>query len=84
MEPSHASATRISHDMNKDEKPVPLGRLETVSKGEVGDASRIPESLRELSTDEIAALNKKLIRKMDLYILLISKFIPMMKCFVSQ
>lgn len=76
MEPSHDATTRISHEMNKDEKPVPLNRLETVSKGEVGDASRIPESLRELSTEEIEALNKKLVRKMDLVLLPIRKFTP--------
>lgn len=75
MESSHHdSESGISQDVHKDNlKSTPLDRMDSVTRGEVGDVSRIPESLRELDADEIASLNKKLVRKMDLVILPISK-----------
>jgi MFS family permease len=64
-----ASATQAS-DMNKDIFKSPsLTGMNSVSPGEMGEISRMPESLRELSADEMASLNKKLVRKMDLVIL---------------
>lgn len=41
----------------------------SVAYGEATSSGRMPESLRNLSTDEISVLNKKLVRKMDLVIL---------------
>ena len=70
MEPSHAdSASATSHDQQKDIKSNDLGVINSVSPGEMNDTNRMPESLRELSSEELARLNKKLVRKMDLVIL---------------
>ncbi|KAK0125376.1 hypothetical protein ONS95_000604 [Cadophora gregata] len=65
--PDSASAT--SHEQQKDIKSTDLGVINSVVPGEMNDVNRMPASLRELSSEELARLNKKLVRKMDLVIL---------------